>query len=105
MSDGGRNAKNVNSSTSHPRANAKKEAPLPAKVESSLPNILVASTVSVFFVASLVVLLLVVIRSSVGPSDETNEGISSPQSSELVIMELKDEINNSSTLNDGNIHT
>lgn len=105
MSDGGRNAKNLNSSTSHPRANAKKEAPLPAKTESSLPNILVASIVSVFFVASLVVLLLVVIRSSVRPSDETNEGTSSPQSSEVVTVELKDEINNSYILNDGNIHS
>lgn len=105
MSDGGRNAKKANSSTSHPRANAKKEALLPANIESSLPNILVASTVSVFFVASLVVLLLVVIRSSVRPSDETNEGTSSPQSSEVVTVELKDEINNSYTLTDGNIHT
>lgn len=102
--DGGRNAKNENSSTYHPRTNAK-EAPLHAKIESSLPNILVASTVSVFFVASLVVLLLVVIRTSVRPSsDETNEGASSPQSSEVVMVELKDEINNSNNPNDGSIY-
>ena len=105
LSDDGRNAKNVNSSTTHPRAKAIKETPLPTKIESSLPNILVASTVSVFFVASLFVLLLVVIRRSVRPSDETNEDTSSPLSSEVLTMELKDEIKNSSTLNDGNIHT
>jgi len=111
--DDGRNAKNLNSSTSHHRAKdaagAKKEAPLPAKIESSLPKVLVASTASVFFVASLIVLLLVVIRSSSGPSEETNEDASRSQRSEVVtevtMMELKDEINNSSTLSDGNVHT
>lgn len=103
----------MNSSTSHHRAKdaagAKKEAPLPAKIESSLPKVLVASTTSVFFVASLIVLLLVVIRSSSGPSEETNEDASRSQRSEVVtevtMMELKDEINNSSTLSDGNVHT
>jgi len=114
-SDDGKNAKNVNSSTSHLRprakdaAGAKKESPLPAKIESSLPNILVASTISVFFVASLIVLLLVVIKSSFGPSDETNEDSSRSQRSDVVtevtMMELKDETNNSSTLRDGNVLT
>lgn len=105
----------MNASTSHlrPRANdvpgAKNEVPLPAKIESSLPNILVASTISVFFVASLIVLLLVVIRSSSGTRDETNEDVSRCQRAEVVtevtMMELKDEINNNSTLSDGNVHT
>lgn len=70
---------------------------------------LVVSTVSVVFVASLVVLFFVVIRSSSGRSDGTNEGASSSQSSEVVtevrMMDLKDEIVDSNTLSDGNVHT
>lgn len=91
--------------TTHPGA---KDSP-PAKIESFLPNVLVVSTVSVVFVASLVVLFFVVIRSSSGRSDETNEGASSSQSSEVVtevrMMDLKDEIVDSNTLSDGNVHT
>ena len=95
----------MNSSwTTHPRA---KDSP-PAKIESFLPNVLVVSTVSVIFVASLVVLFFVVIRSSSGRSNETNEGASSSQSSEVVtevrMMDLKDEIDDSNTQSDGNVH-
>lgn len=103
--DDGTNTQNVNSSwTTHPRA---KDSP-PAKIESFLPNVLVVSTVSVIFVASLVVLFFVVIRSSSGRSNETNEGASSSQSSEVVtevrMMDLKDEIDDSNTQSDGNVH-
>ena len=101
----------MNASSIRPRAKdapgAKKEKPLPSKIELSLPNILVVSTVSVFFVACLVVLLLVVVRSSFERSDETNEGTSNSQRSEIVtevmMMELKDEINDCNTVSDGNV--
>ena len=95
--------------TSKDAPGAKKEKAFPSKIESSLPNIFVVSTVSVFFVACLVVLLLVVVRSSFERSDETNEGTSNSQRSEIVtevvMMELKDEINECNTVSDGNVHT
>ena len=102
----------MNSSSTHPRAKdapGEKETHIPTNIESSLPNILVVSTVSVFFVASLVVLFFVIFRSSSGRSDNTGEGESNFQSSEVVtevtMRELKDEINDSNTLSDGNVHT
>ncbi|KAL9956417.1 hypothetical protein ACROYT_G037891 [Oculina patagonica] len=95
----GGNTKNVSTLTTHPQAvdspGAKKEKPVPSKDETSLPNILVVSIIGVFIVASLVVLLLIVIRAFLGRIVEAHEDTSDSQRSavvtEVMMVEVKHE--------------
>ena len=79
----------------------KKEKSLPSEADKYLPNILVVSTISVFMVASLLVLLLIVIRSSLGRGGEAREGMGTSDSqrsdvvTEVMMVEFKDETNDS----------
>ena len=88
----------------------KKEKPLPSKAETSLPNILVVSIVSVFLFASLLVLLFILIRAFLGRHVQANEGSSDTQRSdvvmEIVMGEVKDDTNNCDiTASDGGVRT
>ncbi|KAJ7362117.1 hypothetical protein OS493_013208 [Desmophyllum pertusum] len=105
IQDEGSNARNLSSSNTPPQAKdvpgVKKEKSLPSEADKYLPNILVVSTISVFMVASLLVLLLIVIRSSLGRGGEARDGMGTSDSqrsdvvTEVMMVEFKDETNDS----------
>ena len=105
LTDEESNTKNVSTLTTHPQAKdshgAKKDKPLPSKADTSLGNTLVVSTISVFIVASLVVLLLVFSRGFLGRTVEVNDNTNDSQRSvvvrEVMMVEVEDESNNGDT--------
>ena len=115
---------NNNLGTPTPRHQAKGKPgsqnakPQPVEGNKSLPNIFVVSIISVFIIGSLLVLVLVVVRSSLGRREEAREGTntSSHQPSGVVIevmmaqvpesiQEHKEDTNEGDTASEANVRT